>query len=43
MEVRFAIHQLHAMGWLMLLDDGTVIVLIPDSRAGASDEAAPPG
>jgi hypothetical protein len=43
LEVRFAIHQLHAMGWLMLLDDGTVIVLIPDNRVGAADEGASPG
>jgi len=28
-EVRIAIHDLHAMGYLMLADDGTVIPLVP--------------
>ena len=28
-EVRVAIHDLHAMGYLMLADDGTVIPLVP--------------
>jgi hypothetical protein len=32
LEVRFAVHQLHALGRLNLLDDGTVILLAPDSQ-----------
>lgn len=35
LEVRLAVHELHALGLLNLLDDGTVIVLIPDSQAEA--------
>jgi hypothetical protein len=42
LEARFAVHELHALGWLNLLDDGTVIVLVPDSEAEAGSGTSQP-
>lgn len=43
LEVRFAVHELHALGRLNLLDDGTVIVLgpagQPEADSGASQQS----
>jgi hypothetical protein len=42
LEVRFAVHELHALGLLNLLDDGTVIVLVPGSQAEAGSGTSQP-